>query len=240
MTEQLTSKSAFPKTSWQTFHKQLCEGLPPEKQPELDVLVVEALLGAWLDDANSTGQTAEQQFAMCVIELLASTIHARPDIRKKYGLSARTSKEIITEAAGQINRALVADSFGSSTADETLPLVMNTTPNVVARSHSMPKNRTANGVVSSPVNVKRSPATPVEQYTGDNWQDRSACRTEDPEMFFLEDKRGIELAKRVCRVCVVQKICLEGALERDEEHGTFGGLSSRERQALKRRQATRH
>jgi len=71
---------------------------------------------------------------------------------------------------------------------------------------------------------------------------RPACADEDPELFFPIGDTGpallqIEEAKAVCRRCPLMESCLQGALERGESAGVFGGLSEPERRSLKRRAA---
>ena len=71
---------------------------------------------------------------------------------------------------------------------------------------------------------------------------RAACADEDPELFFPIGDTGpallqIEEAKAVCRRCPLMESCLQGALERGESAGVFGGLSEPERRSLKRRAA---
>ncbi|MFH8470345.1 WhiB family transcriptional regulator [Streptomyces sp. NPDC017991] len=71
---------------------------------------------------------------------------------------------------------------------------------------------------------------------------RPACVDEDPELFFPIGDTGpallqIEDAKAVCRRCPVMESCLQGALERGEEAGVWGGLSEKERRSLRRRTA---
>lgn len=71
---------------------------------------------------------------------------------------------------------------------------------------------------------------------------RPACAGEDPELFFPVGDTGpallqIEEAKTVCRRCPLIESCLQGALERGEQAGVWGGLSEHERRALKRRAA---
>ncbi|MFE7077227.1 WhiB family transcriptional regulator [Streptomyces sp. NPDC057620] len=73
---------------------------------------------------------------------------------------------------------------------------------------------------------------------------RPACEGEDPELFFPVGNTGqallqIEEAKAVCRRCPLMERCLQGALERNEESGVWGGLSEDERRSLKRRSARR-
>ncbi|MEU0119083.1 WhiB family transcriptional regulator [Streptomyces bobili] len=71
---------------------------------------------------------------------------------------------------------------------------------------------------------------------------RPACAGEDPELFFPIGDTGpallqIEEAKAVCRRCPLIESCLQGALERGEAAGVWGGLSEKERRSLKRRAA---
>ncbi|CAL9614700.1 WhiB family transcriptional regulator [Streptomyces sp. enrichment culture] len=78
----------------------------------------------------------------------------------------------------------------------------------------------------------------------DNWRNRAACRTEDPDLFFPIGTSGpallqTEQAKAVCRRCPVQQQCLDWALETGQSIGVWGGTSENERRALKRRAAAR-
>jgi WhiB family redox-sensing transcriptional regulator len=75
-----------------------------------------------------------------------------------------------------------------------------------------------------------------------DWRHRSACRDENPELFFPVGNTGpalqqIEEAKKVCQRCSVINECLKWALESGQEAGVWGGLSEDERRALKRRAA---
>jgi len=69
-----------------------------------------------------------------------------------------------------------------------------------------------------------------------SWWVRAACRNTDTNVFFPDKGESTGPAKRICAGCPVQAPCLEGALERDERFGVWGGLSERERRKLKRRQ----
>ena len=67
-----------------------------------------------------------------------------------------------------------------------------------------------------------------------------ACAAEDPELFYPitevgeAARRQIEAAKAVCQRCPLLQECRAGALARHEEFGVWGGLSEKERRALKR------
>ncbi|MDX6200550.1 MAG: WhiB family transcriptional regulator, redox-sensing transcriptional regulator, partial [Frankiales bacterium] len=49
------------------------------------------------------------------------------------------------------------------------------------------------------------------------------CWSTDPELFFAESPADVERAKALCVGCPVQTECLEGALERREPWGVWGG-----------------
>lgn len=49
------------------------------------------------------------------------------------------------------------------------------------------------------------------------------CRLNDPELFFAESPADVELAKSLCMSCPLRAECLEGALDRREPWGVWGG-----------------
>ncbi|RYV50448.1 WhiB family transcriptional regulator [Pengzhenrongella frigida] len=49
------------------------------------------------------------------------------------------------------------------------------------------------------------------------------CKTGDPELWFAEQSAQVEQAKLLCRGCPLRAGCLEGALERAEPWGVWGG-----------------
>lgn len=51
------------------------------------------------------------------------------------------------------------------------------------------------------------------------------CRNEDPELWFAEQAPAIASAKALCQQCPIAATCLEGALERVEPWGVWGGES---------------
>jgi WhiB family redox-sensing transcriptional regulator len=72
-----------------------------------------------------------------------------------------------------------------------------------------------------------------------DWRELSACRQEDPELFFPVVPAGpglaqIERAKAVCARCQVRADCLRFAMETLQDHGVWGGTSEEERRALRR------
>ncbi len=83
---------------------------------------------------------------------------------------------------------------------------------------------------------------PRERLEAMDWRHKSACRDEDPELFFPIGNTGpalaqIEEAKKVCNRCDVKDACLAWALESGQDAGVWGGLSEDERRAMKRRAA---
>ena len=49
------------------------------------------------------------------------------------------------------------------------------------------------------------------------------CRDEDPELWFAESPSDVEAAKALCTSCPLRAECLDGALERREPWGVWGG-----------------
>ena len=49
------------------------------------------------------------------------------------------------------------------------------------------------------------------------------CRNSDPELWFAEQTARVEQAKALCRACPLMAGCLDGALERAEPWGVWGG-----------------
>ena len=49
------------------------------------------------------------------------------------------------------------------------------------------------------------------------------CRANNPELWFAELPADVEYAKALCQACPVREMCLEGALERREPWGVWGG-----------------
>jgi WhiB family transcriptional regulator, redox-sensing transcriptional regulator len=73
------------------------------------------------------------------------------------------------------------------------------------------------------------------------WRSLSACRDEDPEMFFPAPRSltmfvQLARAKAICGSCPVAEDCLRYALTTRQDHGVWGGTSEEERRAMRRLQ----
>lgn len=68
---------------------------------------------------------------------------------------------------------------------------------------------------------------PENQMTGQEaWRTDARCASVDGTLaatFFSEELQDIAVAKRICAECPVMADCLEGALERYEPYGVWGG-----------------
>lgn len=53
--------------------------------------------------------------------------------------------------------------------------------------------------------------------------DQLPCRANNPELWFAESPSDVEHAKALCLDCPVRTLCLDGALERREPWGVWGG-----------------
>lgn len=53
--------------------------------------------------------------------------------------------------------------------------------------------------------------------------DTIPCLADDPEHWFADSPEGVERAKGLCLTCPALTACLEGALERREPWGVWGG-----------------
>ena len=49
------------------------------------------------------------------------------------------------------------------------------------------------------------------------------CASADAELFFSESTADVERAKALCAGCPLRRECLEGAMERREPYGVWGG-----------------
>ena len=65
-----------------------------------------------------------------------------------------------------------------------------------------------------------------------SWVDHAVCAQTDPESFFPEKGGSTRDAKKICEGCPVTVPCLQYALDNNERHGIYGGLSERERRRM--------
>lgn len=49
------------------------------------------------------------------------------------------------------------------------------------------------------------------------------CHVAEPDLFFAEAPADLERAKVLCQTCPLRAACLEGALQRQEPWGVWGG-----------------
>ncbi|MFI6349048.1 WhiB family transcriptional regulator [Streptomyces sp. NPDC050560] len=66
------------------------------------------------------------------------------------------------------------------------------------------------------------------------WQQHALCAQVGSDFFFPEPGSSVREAKRICELCDMREVCLEYALTHDERFGVWGGLSEKERMALRR------
>jgi WhiB family redox-sensing transcriptional regulator len=68
------------------------------------------------------------------------------------------------------------------------------------------------------------------------WYDNGLCQQRNipPKVFFpdMDNKRAINRAKMICRMCDVVKDCLSWAIKNHEEHGIWGGKTPPERKQI--------
>ena len=67
-----------------------------------------------------------------------------------------------------------------------------------------------------------------------DWAEQALCAQSDPEAWFPEAGEAANLAKAICARCPVLAPCRAYALGRPELRGVWGGLSERERRAVRR------
>ena len=65
------------------------------------------------------------------------------------------------------------------------------------------------------------------------WRELAACRGTDLGVFFPDRGESAEAARQVCAACPVRQPCLDYAITNRITHGIWGGLTERERRALR-------
>ena len=69
----------------------------------------------------------------------------------------------------------------------------------------------------------------------ETWRDEAACRRTDPSTYFLPSGQIPKSVFETCAKCRVRVECLNYALDLRLDHGVFGGLTGRQRVALRKR-----
>lgn len=69
-----------------------------------------------------------------------------------------------------------------------------------------------------------------------SWRDKSLCAEIGADFWFPEQGESSRYAKETCARCPVQMECLAWALENNEQYGIYGGLSERQRRALRKKE----
>jgi WhiB family redox-sensing transcriptional regulator len=67
-----------------------------------------------------------------------------------------------------------------------------------------------------------------------DWRADGLCGQADPNLFFSVGAVEHKKAKGICRSCPVRSQCLSYAMDRQVDHGIWGGLTERERRRWRR------
>jgi WhiB family transcriptional regulator, redox-sensing transcriptional regulator len=70
------------------------------------------------------------------------------------------------------------------------------------------------------------------------WRGKAACAGMDSDYWFPTDTNvspSVKRALEVCRGCEVRLACLAHAIDNNEHHGIWGGMTARRRQEIRRR-----
>jgi WhiB family transcriptional regulator, redox-sensing transcriptional regulator len=79
-------------------------------------------------------------------------------------------------------------------------------------------------------------ATTYELFLLDqDWRAAASCASCDPDLFFSVGARESKQAKKICGECPVRMECLSYAMDSPIDHGTWGGMTERERRRCRRR-----
>jgi WhiB family transcriptional regulator, redox-sensing transcriptional regulator len=81
----------------------------------------------------------------------------------------------------------------------------------------------------------RHPTTVTSAPFSAGWRGRAGCRGTDLEVFFPGRGEPAEPARRICASCPVRQQCLDYAISHGIVHGIWGGLTQRDRRALRSR-----
>lgn len=63
----------------------------------------------------------------------------------------------------------------------------------------------------------------------ESWMEKGNCISENPDIFFPQDKETEKMAKNICAQCVVREECLNFAIKNNEKFAIWGGKNRNER-----------
>ena len=76
-----------------------------------------------------------------------------------------------------------------------------------------------------------------------DWREEALCAQSEPDIWYppqgYDGTQTTRIAKRICGQCPVQQPCLDTALDHNEIHGIWGGLTHNERQEIRRHRRRR-
>ena len=81
---------------------------------------------------------------------------------------------------------------------------------------------------------RRDSAQQPETAADTPWADFGRCVGVDPDVFFPRHGQDAAPAKSLCRQCPVRSACLEWALDTNQKHGIWGGMTEGQRRRLRR------
>lgn len=67
------------------------------------------------------------------------------------------------------------------------------------------------------------------------WMERANCKEVGPDIFFTEKEDKVQQAREICSGCEVKNDCLEYAIDKKSEHGTWGGYTEDEIRVIRRK-----
>jgi len=70
-----------------------------------------------------------------------------------------------------------------------------------------------------------------------HWTEQALCAQVGDDLWYPEKGGSVRLPKRICSECPVRELCLEYALDTDQAHGVWGGMTVTERRRLQRDRA---
>jgi WhiB family redox-sensing transcriptional regulator len=88
---------------------------------------------------------------------------------------------------------------------------------------------------ADPADMVTLPDVLAEMFNRPAWHALAACRGQDPALWFPGRGARTGPAKDICAGCTVRERCLDVAIDNGERDGIWGGLSERQRRAVRDR-----